>query len=221
MLRAERLVPAEAMEAARRLVLGLDGQRSSGASVEHGFPLDRDEDSVDGSPTFECRWVAEGQYTHAGLAAIFQPFVEERLLPLLRRSPLGSLPGGGGELVLCEALVRMYDEGARRVHPAHYDADALVTAVLELDTCAEAAGSGAVSGGRGFSGPGFYVQPGAHVSTRLPIAMAPGDVVAHSFDLQHGVHVTGGRRCSVIFWFTDSAASCSDKSRPWYAAAAA
>ena len=91
MLRAERLVPAEAMEAARRLVLGLDGQRSSvrhtwleprtirrrvrpqltcrsapvrpdrsvthtfeprlgqGASVEHGFPLDRDEDSVDGS----------------------------------------------------------------------------------------------------------------------------------------------------------------------------
>ena len=29
MLRAERLVPAEAMEAARRLVLGLDGQRSS------------------------------------------------------------------------------------------------------------------------------------------------------------------------------------------------
>ena len=58
MLRAERLVPAEAMEAARRLVLGLDGQRSSGASVEHGFPLDRDEDSVDGSPTFECRWVA-------------------------------------------------------------------------------------------------------------------------------------------------------------------
>ena len=37
--------------------------------------------------------MAEGQYTHAGLAAIFQPFVEERLLPLLRRSPLGSLPG--------------------------------------------------------------------------------------------------------------------------------
>ena len=44
------------------------------------------------------------------------------------------------------------------MHPAHYDADALVTAVLELDTCVEAAGSGAVPGGRGFSGPGFYVQ---------------------------------------------------------------
>ena len=36
------------------------------------------------------------------------------------------------ELVLCEALVRTYDEGQRRVHPAHYDGDALVTAVLEL-----------------------------------------------------------------------------------------
>ena len=49
------------------------------------------------------------------------------------------------------------------------------------------------------------------------VAQAPGDVVAHSFDLQHGVQVTAGRRCSVIFWFTDSAASCADKSRPWCA----
>lgn len=28
------------------------------------------------------------------------------------------------------------------------------------------------------------------------------------------------RRCSVIFWFTDSVASCASKSRPWYKAAA-
>jgi hypothetical protein len=72
----------------------------------------------------------------------------------------------------------MYDEGARRVHPAHYDADALVTAVLELDTRTHVSergggggggsggggggggsgggGGGGVAAGKGFSGPGFY-----------------------------------------------------------------
>ena len=34
------------------------------------------------------------------------------------------------------------------MHPAHYDTDALVTAVLEID----------LPGGS-FTGPGFYVQP--------------------------------------------------------------
>lgn len=68
--------------------------------------------------------------------------------------------------------------------------------------------SNSTSGAPGFGGPGFYVQPGAHVSSRLPIRLAAGDLIAHSFDLQHGVEVSSGRRCSVIFWFTDSAASC-------------
>ena len=122
MLHAEQLVPAETMEAARQLLIGDDGQPR--------LSLDRDEDSVDGSPTFELRWVAEGKYTHAGLATVFRETVETKLLPLLQRSPLGS----STPLVLCEALIRVYDEGARRVHPAHYDADALVTAVLEFDT---------------------------------------------------------------------------------------
>ena len=212
MLRAEGLVPVETMEAARRLAL------------DPGLRLDRDDDSVDGSPTFELKWVSEGQYTHPGLASVFQDMVEAQLLPLLKRSPLAR----GVDLVLCEALLRVYDEGARRIHPAHYDADALVTAVLEIDTsprgdrCTAADGRASdCRAAKGFDGPGFYVQPGAHVSSRLPISLAPGDVIAHSFDLQHGVHVTGGRRCSVIFWFTDSASSCVDKSRPWYEAAAA
>ena len=131
------------------------------------------------------------------------------------------------DLVLCEALLRVYDEGARRVHPAHYDADALVTAVVELDTAPLAsAGSGGGGGsagssgggsvgsgsagsgvGKGFGGPGFYVQPGAHVSTRVPIALSPGDVIAHSFDLQHAGWQQSGPTASSYAWSRDPSAS--------------
>lgn len=179
-LLAERLVPGEIMLAARRLILDDTGKPR--------LPLDRDEDSVDGSPSYELRWVAEGRYTHPGLAAVFRETVDTRLLPLLRRSSLCR----GSPLVLCEALLRYYDEDSRCVHPAHFDADALVTAVLELDTSSVCAAPN-TSSTKGFAG-GFYVQPGAHVSSRIPISLAAGDVVAHSFDLQHGVHVTAGRR---------------------------
>ena len=84
---------------------------------------------MDGNPSFEIRWVRGGQYTHGPLRDVLSGMVEEKLLPLLRASPLGA----HRELVLCEALVRIYDDGQRRVHPAHYDADALVTAVMEID----------------------------------------------------------------------------------------
>ncbi|KAL1524206.1 hypothetical protein AB1Y20_019114 [Prymnesium parvum] len=194
---AQTLLPPQVHQAMRALLPSLR--------------FDRDADSVDASPSFEVRWVRGGVYTHAPLASIFRATVEQRLLPLLRRSDLAA----GHDLVLCEALVRVYDDGARRVHPAHYDADALVTAVVEIDSSPQEDGS------RGYEGAGFYVQPGAHVSSRIPLAIAPGDVVAHSFDLQHGVQVARGRRLSVVFWFTDSLDSCKDKSRPWYRAAAA
>jgi len=159
LLRAHGIVPPEVCEAVWDLVPRLS--------------FDRDADSVDGAPTFELRWAREGRFTHDGLSALLAETVEERLLPLLRRSPLCDK---GSELVLCEALVRYYEDGRRRVHPAHFDADALVTAVFE------------VSPPDGFEG-GFYVQPGAHVSSRLPVRLEAGEVVAHSFDLQHGVEL--------------------------------
>ena len=171
--------------------------------------FDRDADSVDGSPTFEVSWVRQGKYCHSGLARVFKQTIEEKLTPLIRSvSHLHGMADSRG-LVLCDALVRSYDEGQRRQHPAHYDSQALVTAVLEVDM-----------GCGGFEGPGFYVQPDAHVSSRLPITMSSGDVIAHSFDLQHGVEVHSGRRCSVIFWFADSSASCASGAQPWYHAAA-
>ena len=198
LIKAEQLVPPKTMAAARALML------------DPSTRFDCDSDSVDGNPTFEIRWVAEGEYTHAGLETIFRDFVDERLLPLVRSS---SLVAADQPLVLCEALVRMYNVDERRVHPAHYDADALITAVLELDTT-----DGSTSA-KGFTG-GFYVQPGAHVESRVPLSLDPGDVLAHSFDLQHGVDITAGRRCSVVFWFTPSIEACTAKTRPWYIAAA-
>ena len=214
LLWVEQLFPASVMAAARDLVLNPEA-----------LVLDRDADSVDGSPTLEVMWMMEGKFLHPALADIFRETVETRLVPLIQRSPELHGLADGRRLVLCEALLRVYEDGQRRVHPAHYDRDALVTAMLEIDTrCNEALldhapvehphlpddGKSMVvasnrTGVHGFEGLGFYVQPGAHVNSRMPIVMAPGDVIAHSFDLQHGVEVSSGRRCSVIFWFVDSA----------------
>ena len=195
LIRAERLIPDEVMARARQLLPSLRGS------------LDLDPDSVDGQPTFEIRWMQDGEYTHEALAGVFRQTVEERIVPMVRSSPL--MPRDG-RLVLCQALLRHYADGQRRVHPAHFDGHALVTAVFEVGA-AEAV----------FEGDGFYVQPGAHASSRRPVALGAGDVVAHSFDLLHGVEVTAGTRCSVILWFSDSVASCSESAQPWYEASAA
>jgi TPR repeat protein len=200
LLWAERLVRPEVLAAARAVLKAAE--------------FDRDADTVDGSPTFELLWAQRGEYVHKELAEVFRSTVEAELLPVLRGVSELHSHGDARELVLCEALVRVYADGQRRVHPAHYDTDALVTAVLEVDLGDDPSGS------RGFEGPGFYVQPGAHVASRIAVPLAPGDVVAHSFDLQHGVEVTAGRRCSVIMWFADSKAACLDKSRSWCSAAA-
>ena len=205
--------------------------------------LDRDVDSVDGKPMFQVQFIEQGQWTHPLLQKVFQHAVETKVLPLLRSSLLLEGWAGGGDadahaqrLVLCEALLRVYAPGQRRVHPAHYDADALVTSMFEVD-CGGGGGAaplirlrlgpGLVEvgfGGGGGGAPlrssarplhplctrsahplhaplrtlctplcapsaGFYVQPGPHAASRLPIALAPGDLLAHSFDMQHGVEV--------------------------------
>lgn len=216
---AEQLFPREVMAEARRLAMATD---AAGRPV---LQFDQDADSVDGAPTYEVSWVRNGCYTNKQLADIFRSSVETRLLPLIRRLPElhGMSDADGRRLVLCEALLRMYREGERRVVPAHYDSDALVTAVVEIDCSSSAAASQQEGGLRasGFGGPGFYVQEGAHVSSRRPVHLAPGDVAAHSYDLQHGVDVRAGQRCSVIFWFSDSAVSCASKARPWYEMSAA
>ena len=99
-----------------------------------------DVDSVDGTPMCQVQFIEQGQWTHPLLQKVFQHAVETKVLPLLRNSLLLEGWAGGGDadahaqrLVLCEALLRVYAPGQRRVHPAHYDADALVTSMFEVD----------------------------------------------------------------------------------------
>ena len=68
-------------------------------------------------------------------------------------------------------------------------------------------------------GGGMTASSIVNLSAVLNCVVDP-DVIAHSFDLQHGVEVASGRRVSVIFWFTDNKESCLSKARPWYSAAA-
>ena len=127
--------------------------------------FDRDADSVDGSPTFEVSWVRQGKYCHSGLARVFKQTIEEKLTPLIRSvSHLHGMADSRG-LVLCDALVRSYDEGQRRQHPA------LRFSGLG-DRCAR--GRHRV---RQPEGPGFYVQPGG-ASLQASITMSSGDVIA-------------------------------------------
>ena len=200
LIRAHGLVTEEVMANSRRLLSQLE--------------WDLDPDSVDGQPTFEIEWMNNGQYTHDGAEEVFKETVESRVVPMIRASCL--MPPDS-DLVLCQALMRSYRDGQRLVHPAHFDGHALVTVVFEIDTSEHTQD---LPIARGFAGDGFYVQAGAHVSSRQPVQMRPGDVCAHSFDLQHGVDVSGGHRVSVILWFADSVESCEKKVQPWHRASA-
>ena len=80
---------------------------------------------------FQMQFIDKGQWTHRLCKKVFQHTIESKLLPLLRSSLVLEGWAGGGDpvahaerLVLCQAVLRVYAEGQRRVLPAHYDADA-------------------------------------------------------------------------------------------------
>ncbi|CAE7455284.1 esiB, partial [Symbiodinium sp. CCMP2456] len=103
---------------------------------------------------------------------------------------------------------RGYLPQERRSHAAHYDGHAFATAVLGL------------SDPSGYEG-GLYLQPGPQISSRRTVRLEPGDLLVHSFDLQHGVEVTQGSRYSLIFWLKDSPEAVATGTTPWYEEAAA
>merc|ERR1712046_233323 len=96
---------------------------------------DRAPDCVDGLPAFEVLFVNGGSFLHEELASILQDTLQNRILPLLRRSRLSHAKARGNRssnnLVLCQALIRVYNDGHRRLCPVHYDNDALITAMFE------------------------------------------------------------------------------------------
>uniref|UniRef100_A0A7S0FUH1 Fe2OG dioxygenase domain-containing protein n=1 Tax=Pyrodinium bahamense TaxID=73915 RepID=A0A7S0FUH1_9DINO len=123
--------------------------------------------------------------------------MEERVLPYIRERY--ACP----DCAVADILVRRYLPGERRTHAVHFDGHAFVTAVLGLSDPDEYEG-------------GLYVQPGADVASRTFFRIEPGDLVVHSFDLQHGVHVWKGIRYSLIFWVKDSSQAVREHTTPWY-----
>lgn len=169
--------------------------------VKHKASYSVDADSVDSNPTFEYYPFRQGTWLDDGLRDVLEPFINLTVLPYVRKRYACKTAA------LADILVRRYIPGERRTHAVHFDGHALVTAVLGLCDPCEYEG-------------GLYIQPEAHASSRKFFRIAPGDLVVHSFDLQHGVFVWKGIRYSMVFWVKDSPESVAQNSSPWYDALA-
>lgn len=154
-------------------------------------------DSIDNCPVFEYYLVSDGKWQDEEMKLLLSGFIEGRLLPYVREEY--SCP----TCALDNILVRRYVPGERRTLGLHFDVHAYVTAVLGVTDPSEYSG-------------GLYLQPGVHASSRKFFCIEPGDLVVHSFDLQHGVHMWSGSRYSIIFWIKDSPESVSSNTSPWY-----
>eukprot|EP00929_Paragymnodinium_shiwhaense_P104272 TRINITY_DN68536_c0_g1_i1.p1 TRINITY_DN68536_c0_g1~~TRINITY_DN68536_c0_g1_i1.p1 ORF type:complete len:451 (+),score=70.81 TRINITY_DN68536_c0_g1_i1:49-1401(+) len=154
-------------------------------------------DSIDHQPVFEFYLVSNGNWQDSAMKQVLEPFVEGRLLPYVRKTY--KCP----TIALDQVLVRRYVPGERRTLGVHFDVHSYVTAVLGLNDPSEYTG-------------GLYLQPEAHASSRRFFRIQPGDVVFHSFDLEHGVFVWEGVRYSVIFWLKDSEEAVATNTSPWY-----
>merc|ERR1719271_67107 len=104
---------------------------------------------------------------------------------------------------LSDVLVRRYLPGERRGHEVHVDSHAFATANLGLSPPSDYIG-------------GLYVQPEATSRSRRFFGLEQGDLLVHSFDFAHGVHLWSGMRYSLIFWFKESLESVHDGAQPWH-----
>lgn len=156
-----------------------------------------DTDSVDQTPTFEYYPFKDGEWVDRQMQTLLQGTIEDRILPYLRERYNCRF------CALADILVRRYIPGERRTHAVHFDGHAFITALLGLTPPEDYEG-------------GIYLQPEAAVSSRTFLYLEPGDLVAHSFDLQHGVHVWKGERYSLIFWVKDSLRSVREHTTPWH-----
>merc|ERR1719401_2632957 len=101
--------------------------------------------------------------------------------------------------VSCTAFARRYLSGERLQVPAHFDVTAFATVILPLSPAGNYTG-------------GFYVQPGAHISSRAFVPLEAGDVVVHDFTLNHGIEVMHGGRYILIIWISETQAACDRSS---------
>lgn len=200
-------------------------------------------DSVDRAPTHQAYVFEDGKPTvgAAEVARLLRPILEERLLPYVRARY------DCAHACVADVILRRYRPAERTRLGLHYDVEAFATAILPLSAQrAEGAGvegagaEGAGADGAGADGAaepalsprsssglssysgGLFVQGGAsRASRRLVRFEAPGDVLVHQFDLQHGVEVEDGERYALAIWFADAPQSRARGTAPWVARAAA
>eukprot|EP00434_Breviolum_minutum_P044797 symbB.v1.2.040055.t1/scaffold6959.1/size14229/1 len=154
-------------------------------------------DSVDKTPTFEFYPFRDGTWRDNKLREMLEDLLENRILSYIRQR---------FDCRFCapsDILLRRYIPGERRSHAVHFDGHAYVTAVLGISNPEKYQG-------------GLYIQPGPDVASRTYFGLEPGDLLVHSFDLQHGVHLWKGVRYSVVFWIKDSLQAVREGTTPWY-----
>lgn len=153
-------------------------------------------DTVDDLPTFEFYPLRNGEWADPEMQAALGPIIEDRILPYVRERY--SCPS----CAVGDVLVRRYLPGERRTHAMHFDSNAFATAVVGLSDPDDYEG-------------GLFLQPGPHASSRQYPRLEVGDVLVHSYDLQHGVHVHSGTRYSLILWLKTSPGAAASDTMPW------
>ncbi|CAE7717770.1 Sel1l2, partial [Symbiodinium microadriaticum] len=106
--------------------------------------------------------------------------------------------------VPCTSFVRRYLQKERVRVPAHFDVTAYATVIVPLTPALNYSG-------------GFFVQPTAHVDSRLFVPLQLGDIAVHDFTLNHGIEVLDGGRYSLVLWVSEEHASCRLSKTPWHA----
>mmetsp|Transcript_86190 Transcript_86190/g.150358 ORF Transcript_86190/g.150358 Transcript_86190/m.150358 type:complete len:641 (+) Transcript_86190:21-1943(+) len=154
-------------------------------------------DSVDQTPTFEFYPFRDGEWVDMAMKPLLEGVVDHLVLPYIRERYDCRF------CAVADILIRRYIPGERRTHAVHFDGHAFVTAVLGLCSPDDYEG-------------GIYLQPEPDVSSRMFLRIDPGDLVVHSFDLQHGVHIWKGARYSLIIWVKDSLQAVRERTTPWY-----
>lgn len=153
-------------------------------------------DTVDEMPTFEYYPLRDGTWEDQQMQQALEHIIQDRILPYMREQ--FDCPA----CMVGDVLVRRYVPGERRTHALHFDSHAFATAVLGLSDPDDYEG-------------GLFVQPGPHASSRRFPFIDVGDLLVHSFELQHGVHVRSGLRHSLIFWLKDSPEAVASDATPW------
>lgn len=124
--------------------------------------------------------------------------LDERVMPFVRsayRCP---------SCVLCTSFVRRYFPNERVRVPAHFDVTSFSTVVISLSPAGNYTG-------------GFYVQPTAHIHSRLFVPMEHTDVAVYDFTLNHGVEVLAGGRWILANWVSENMQACRASATPWHA----